>query len=1018
MLADGSFYLVFGLGTQTFVTHRFANGALDVRYGDMGYSTPVSISNAKAALQADGKVVIGGDMSEFNLSDFAFARINVNGKLDKSFAGDGTQNIDFSASDDHMNAIAIQSDGKIVTAGFTYKYGQSDFAMVRLNTDGTTDNSFSGDGKQTTDFGRPYEIANAIALNGSSIFVAGYSAGGSNATDAAIACYRPEGYLDTWFSGNGKMLIAPGAANVITSIAISGNRIFFGGNTRTNIGDYDFMIISMFSDGYMNSSWGVGGIVKTDIGTHTGDGIEALITQPDGKVIAGGRSGLSNTSFSLVRYTVSGAIDNSFSGGKVITPIGPANDYLMSLALRSNGQILAAGYVSAIGSPSIYAAVLYNPNGTLNSSLDADGILTDCKPTNTTRFQASVVQPDGKLIVVGYTAFTLNSMSNSDIAVARYDPDGSLDRTFSNDGLLTIDIGRIDGANCVALQPDGKILVGGQALNTGSPQYMENMDFALVRINSDGTLDDSFSGDGKVMTDFRGYGDGAYDMALLPDGKIVLTGTSIYGLYNSPYVYTVALARYNSDGTIDNTFGEQGKTLAMFSTNDFGNSLMVQPDGKLLVAGTYNYAGLGSSSFLLARFNSNGTLDNSFDGDGWANTRITGFDEVRAAALQPDGKIVLAGQAGINPGGYLDFIRYYDLALVRYNKDGSLDNSFSGDGKLTLDLGSTNESFNSIKLQPNGKLIAGGHTILNNYSSLVLTRFNTDGTLDNSFSGDGIVTMNLGGDEGINTLSISGKRVYGAGITTYGGILGLVSAFQLGCTESMNVTIPDAMALSSGVAPNTVYIGYEPASRITLTAEVAPGNGPYSYLWSNGATTRSITVSPAVQTSYNVAVSNLSGCSGVASIVVNVKDVRCGNKLDKVEVCQVPQGNSSNDHSICISANAVAAHLRNGGYLGSCGGTLTSRISANEKISEGNAEWGLSAFPNPSSTGFNVVFKSQDASQAELIVRDNMGRLVERKLINPNTTIKIGMQYRPGVYILELVQGKTTSVKKLIKISN
>ncbi len=195
----------------------------------------------------------------------------------------------------------------------------------------------------------------------------------------------------------------------------------------------------------------------------------------------------------------------------------------------------------------------------------------------------------------------------------------------------------------MAIQSDGKIVVA-EPYNNGS-----DLDFAVARYNSDGSLDTSFDGDGKVTTDIDS-GDAALAMVIQSDGKILLAG------YGGGYKY-FALARYNSDGSLDNTFGTGGKV-----TTDIGGSydlvydIAIQSDGKIIVTGdSYN----GNYDFALARYTSNGSLDLSFDGDGKVTTPIGGGnDYAYDIAIQSDGKIVVAG--------YSDNGSNDDFALVCY----------------------------------------------------------------------------------------------------------------------------------------------------------------------------------------------------------------------------------------------------------------------------------------------------------------------------------------------------------------
>jgi uncharacterized delta-60 repeat protein/uncharacterized repeat protein (TIGR01451 family) len=259
----------------------------------------------------------------------------------------------------------------------------------------------------------------------------------------------------------------------------------------------------------------------------------------------------------------------------------------------------------------------------------------------------------------------------------------------------------------------------------------------LARADSPGSLDTSFDGDGKVITEFGGNDDAAADLIIQPNGKIVTVG---YSSYNSEY--DVTLARYNSDGTLDTSFDGDGKVTTNFGSVDMGSAVAIQSDNKIVVVG-YIWAGISNgSSFLLARYSSDGSLDPSFDGDGRVMTNFGANDVAGAIAIQSDGKIVVAGGNGS------------DFVLGRYNIDGSLDTSFDSDGKVMTDFGGSSECAQSIAIQSNGKILVTGSSWLDSNSNLVLARYNSDGSLDTSFDSDGKVITDFGGYESGSALIV------------------------------------------------------------------------------------------------------------------------------------------------------------------------------------------------------------------------------------------------------------------------
>ncbi|MBW3612434.1 MAG: hypothetical protein KY392_01080 [Chloroflexi bacterium] len=354
--------------------------------------------------------------------------------------------------------------------------------------------------------------------------------------------------------------------------------------------------------------------------------------------------------------------------------------------------------------------------GDLDSSFSGDGRQTTDFAGGVDLGNAMAVQADGKIVVAGSAPQSATPGSDSDFALARYNADGSLDSSFSDGGKQTTDFGGDDAGRAVAVQADGKIVVA------GSSDY----DFALARYNPDGTLDSSFSGGGKQTTDFAGI-DAGRAMALQADGKIVVAGSTDDDF---------ALARYDVDGSLDSSFGNGGKQTTRFG--GWGRAVAVQADGKIVVAGS-SYQGVATGDdFALARYNTDGSLDSSFSGDGKQTTDFSGNgDYGNGVAVQADGKVVVVGGA------------YDDHALARYDADGSLDHSFSGDGRQTTDFGSRDFA-TAVAVQADAKIVVAGF----NPGDFTLARYNADGSLDSSFSGDGKQTTDFGGLDSAGAVAV------------------------------------------------------------------------------------------------------------------------------------------------------------------------------------------------------------------------------------------------------------------------
>ena len=247
-----------------------------------------------------------------------------------------------------------------------------------------------------------------------------------------------------------------------------------------------------------------------------------------------------------------------------------------------------------------------------------------------------------------------------------------------------------------------------------------------------GALDVTFGTNGTVISDLGSDSENAHAVTIQPDGKIVVAGEHRIETYDA-----ILVARYNTNGILDPSFSVDGiVTTLAGSANCQASSVAIQQDEKILIAG-YSHNGF-SSEFVVVRYNSDGTLDHSFGASGIATIDIGNATDIGTSMIiQPDGKIVVAG---ISDNG-----TNYDFAVVRYNSDGSVDNTFSVDGIVTTAIGSSYDRATSVALQQDGKIVAGGHSYNGTDLDFAVVRYNTDGTLDNTFGDNGIVTTDFGG---------------------------------------------------------------------------------------------------------------------------------------------------------------------------------------------------------------------------------------------------------------------------------
>ncbi|MGQ0595212.1 MAG: hypothetical protein ACT4QB_22015 [Gammaproteobacteria bacterium] len=345
----------------------------------------------------------------------------------------------------------------------------------------------------------------------------------------------------------------------------------------------------------------------------------ALVAQPNGKLVAAGtlhRRRTGQGMFALARYRPDGQLDRGFGRkGRVVTVFGARSAAAAALVIQSDRKLVAAGSSSADGGSFDFALARYNPDGSLDPSFGSGGqVLTDLGGSD--RANAVALQPDGKIVAAG--------VSGTAFALVRYNPDGTLDTGFGSGGRVLTRIGALAAASSLELQADGKLVAAGASQGTFA-------DFAVARYNPDGSLDPSFGSGGQVLTDLSGS-DQATALALQPDGKIVAAGASGAGF---------ALVRYNPDGTLDTGFGSGGRVLTDIGGSDAATSLVLQANGKLVAAGIS--ADGPDSAFALLRYNVDGSLDATFGNAGVVFSFLGGDTEFVKALVLQDGKLVAVG---------------------------------------------------------------------------------------------------------------------------------------------------------------------------------------------------------------------------------------------------------------------------------------------------------------------------------------------------------------------------------------
>ena len=835
--------------TNAAKTAPAAPGDLDPTFGTGGkvftsFGRPDRFGDA-AAVQADGKIVTAGTSRSILSMDFALTRFNPDGSIDTTFGVGGKVETDFGDTSEIVTAIAIQSDGKIVAVGLR---SNNRFAMARYNGDGTLDTTFDVDGKVTNSL----ELGSAVVIapDGKIITVGG-------AFSPSVARFNADGSLDTTFEGDGIVGIPSGNSNlyfyaravavqtdgkVLTAgftsdYSVTPSRVYFtlfrfnanGSLDSTFDGDGratafyndrqtiayamtiqpDGKIVTVGADrglyfaaarhnpdGSLDTTFGVGG--TTILLSELYGRARAVAIQPDGKIVIAGRG---SYRFVLARLNSNGTLDPTFDGdGTAVTAFSQESG-IRSVATLADGRIIAVGngYGLYNNNNIDLNIARYNPNGSLDATFDGDGKLLLQTGVNTNdSANAVAIQADGKIVSAGG--------SNSRGALTRHNPDGSLDTSFDTDGRAVIsDNGYL---TAVAIQTDGKIVAAGYTYDIGGQGI-----FLLNRLNFDGSPDTTFDGDGRAAAAFAGFGAAfGYDAVIQSDGKIVVAG---YVHRQASQAYTFALARFNADGSLDNSFSLDGRLTTDFDNDrSIANAVSIQTDGKIVAAGCALVAD-SAIRFALARYNTDGSLDTTFDSDGKVTTN--GLNCANDMIIQNDGKILAAGSAPSN-NPFSD--NPTDLAMARYNTNGSLDTTFDGDGLLTTAFDDHDSSASAVAIQPDGKIIAGGSKYYYDYyegynydETPAFARYNGDGSLDTGFGAGGRMSNFLGVEGYLADFAMqSDGKIVAAGVGWIGDSDFLLTRYLTGTSSpsvrvSGRVTTPDGRGLRNATVSLTDSLG-------------------------------------------------------------------------------------------------------------------------------------------------------------------------------------------------------------------
>ena len=644
-------------------------------------------------------LVINGDATPFtNASNAFLVRYKAQGITDAAFGMDGfSVPVTFIATD-----ATLQADGKIVVVGYGKpfsSYGTNAIVVVRYKTDGKLDTTFSGDGIQVTHTlnANSTDMATGVGMQGDKIVLSLHSLDGQ----FRAARYLPDGSLDNNFGTGG---IATTNFPELTyeafttGLLLQNDKIVVAGSLR------DRLVLTRFNnDGTVDNTFNTAtpGLIISDPGFTTGDG---AITGDAGKIVVAGSSA---DEFIIARFNYDGSPDISFSNdGKAATAF--TNAIVYDVIMYGN-RVVVGGSAGAG-----FAIARFNDDGSMDISFSGDGkLITNFPQADSTTAQAIALQGN-QLIAAGrfYAYDIIAQKMQQDLAVAQYNADGSNDHNFSGDGMVTgyfpVSFGEFRNA---VVQGDSKIIVVGDlGMSSGY----------VVRYNKDGSLDSTFDGNGMQVVDMTWAAS-----VRMQNDKIVVAGFS-RTFSDAGDVNTLVVARLNTDGSLDNSFDADGRVTLDLGplgfTDLFPHALAIQGDKIIVVATTaFN---INTEALLIARFNSEGSLDTGFSQDGMVTLEVGGYSGGTAVALQGD-KIVVAGYAGTG-----------DFLVARYNNDGTIDPAF---GYLSTDIGQSTIDHPDVIRIENDKIIVAGMSSQPgelNYR-VAIAHYNNDGSLDTGYDQDG-----------------------------------------------------------------------------------------------------------------------------------------------------------------------------------------------------------------------------------------------------------------------------------------
>ena len=873
-----------GYNNIDFFLIRFnANGTIDNSFGTNGIAY-ADIRNKsqdypeRVVLLPNGKILVTGGTFLF-LNDYDYstsmALFTVNGQLDAGFNGTGTLYTPYLIPGSFID-VKAQADGKILIAASNNTSGSlaKHMKFYWLNQDGTLDS-------KKLDLQRfantnDYTVNSVGLLRDGKILTTGWES-----NKAFLARHQANGNIDSTFGINGR--IDQGADYVggaYLTLNADSTRFYTLSGARSSLYSHNpVWIQKMLLNGTPDASFGNNGLVTLPTDSSQIVYLESLqyLVQPNGGIIMGGikENSIGINQFSALRLSPNGSLDNSFGSNGIVPAAAGGTRHETALVLtQPDGKSILAGYEMLDGKYTV-ALSRVNADGSVDNSFEQGGYATVTVGMGTLHPDAGQdikILPDGKILA---SAFAKNGEFGS-LTLVKYKPDGSRDASFGKNGLVYCDMSTYPyspsfetfsaasiGSAPISTDAQGNIF----ALSTSYNTVKRKSGITILKFTPSGKRDSSFADYGRKTIYLPNLVSNVpIGMAIQADGKPVVAALTFYSTQRPDTSY-ITLFRFNTDGSPDLSFGVNGQvqedqfTGEMGSRNQTGR-LIIQPDGKILLCGEAKVPYY--VRFAIRRYNPDGSVDPQFNKGIMVVTDVAPgkYNIATAIALQPDGKILVAGS---NSGGSL---------MVRYTAEGLIDETFGDAGIQTYAFSARNVS--NILVQPDGKILVAGDYFHEDaaidQSFITLGRLRADGYPDATFGTNGtttIVTSGLMQDIAGTMAMTPDGHILICGATTGGWEEPYARQTCDFVIYGLNNSFADCAAIKANAGNDTVICS---GSRITIGAPAVPG---YTYRWIKDAGVSSTTIAqPSVEPYFNqhyyLTVVDAAGCAAADSVFVKV----------------------------------------------------------------------------------------------------------------------------------------------------